>query len=79
MKTNASQSEGKYLRRALDKMRSGSVLIQQNNPKFDRTEYYIVPGHEISESLAAKIKAHPQVTASHDAMFPGLSQTWRLR
>ena len=40
--------------------------------------HYIVPGGYVAPETAEKIKAHPLVHASHDGLFPGQDQTWRL-
>jgi hypothetical protein len=39
---------------------------------------FIVPGGEVSDETAAKIRGMPQVVASNDGLFPGLNQTWRI-
>jgi hypothetical protein len=48
---------------------------------FTRTgsKHFIVPGGEVSDEVAAKIKASGNVVASKDGMFPGLDQTWRMQ
>jgi hypothetical protein len=41
---------------------------------------YIVPnGGRVDPKIAEQIKAHPQVKGAEDALWPGMSQTWRMR
>jgi hypothetical protein len=70
------------LRRALDLMhRTGTrlVLMHTNTRSGNGVAYFIVPGGAVDRETAEKIKKHPAVTASGDALFPNMSQTWRLR
>jgi hypothetical protein len=41
-------------------------------------KWFIVPGGEVSAETANRIRGMSQVVASEDALFPGLSQTWRF-
>ena len=66
-------------KRAIELMRrDGTRMILQYTPKSpEGYAYYIVPGGYLEPSTAKKIQEHPQVVASHDALFPGMTQTWR--
>lgn len=63
--------------RAIEAMRRpGTRLVQMHGgPDWG---YYIVPGGRVEDSIATKIMAHPLVRASHDGLFPDISQTWRM-
>lgn len=61
--------------KALDLMRSGSVLIREHG---ERGEYYLLPGGKLDERVAKKLQDHPQVSASQDGMWPGYDQTWKI-
>jgi hypothetical protein len=53
-------------------------LIQTNGVK--GTVWGITPcGHAVTESVAAKIIARPDVEGGKDSLFPHMDQTWRLR
>jgi hypothetical protein len=40
---------------------------------------YVTPsGGEVTATVAEAIKNHPLVRAGYDALFPGMSQTWRM-
>jgi hypothetical protein len=57
--------------------RDGARMIQTNRP--GQAEHWIAPaGVYIDPALAAAIKAHPQVRGNGDALFPNMSQTWRV-
>jgi len=63
------------LKRALDLMRTGSVLIRENGGDH---QYYLAPGGHIEAVTALAILSHPQVVGGHDGMWPGYDQTWKL-
>ena len=63
-------------RQAIDRMRTGSVLVHMHAP--GGRNWFVVPGVAIADETAAKIKRHPRVVAQGDGLFPGLSQTWRM-
>jgi hypothetical protein len=66
------------LRRAIDLMRAGSVLIKQHNE--DGTMgHYLAPGGYVEPVVAEKLKEHPLILMGQDGMWPGLDQTWKLR
>jgi len=67
------------LHRAMSLMRRpGAHLIQTNGR--GRPGWYIVPdGVRVEPKVAEQIKVHPQVKGDEDGMWPGLSQTWRMR
>lgn len=66
------------LRKAQDKMHEGSFLIQMNKSG-DGKAWYLIPGGEISDEIATQLKAMANVVASDDGLFPGISQTWKMK
>jgi hypothetical protein len=57
--------------------RHGARMVQTNTR--NRAEYWITPACVyVDPALADQIKAHPQIRASADSLFPGMSQTWRV-
>jgi hypothetical protein len=69
-------SELKF-KKAMDLMRRPETRLIQTNINNVPT-YYVVPGGRVSNDVAKAIIDHPCVRAAGDAMWPGLSQTWRL-
>jgi hypothetical protein len=63
--------------RAADMLRSGSTLVQMHSK--DCLRWYIVPGGEVTGRVANELLARPDVQPSNDGLFPGISQTFRLR
>ena len=63
-------------RLAADHMRTGSVLTKMHT----RTglKWFLVPGGEVSEKVAAELIERPYVQPDGDGLFPGISQTFRL-
>jgi hypothetical protein len=66
------------LRQAADLLRQGHLLMQMHNTKSGLT-WYIIGGGEVTEKLAAELLARPDVQPSGDALFPGISQTYKMR
>ncbi len=66
------------LRKAVDLMHEGSILMQMSKSG-DAKAWYLVPGGEISDAIAAALIAMPNVTEGNDGLFPGMSQTWKIR
>lgn len=66
------------LRKAVDLMHNGSILMQMNKPG-DAKAWYLVPGGEIPNELAETLINLPNVRAGNDGLFPGMSQTWKLK
>jgi hypothetical protein len=62
---------------AADLMRAGSTLQQMHSKNGLR--WYLVPGGEIAERIANGLLARPDVQPANDGLFPGISQTFRLR
>ena len=64
--------------RAIEVMRRpGTRLVQMHGGR--DAGYYIIPlGRRVEDPVAAKIMNHPLVRAGHDALFPGMSQTWAM-
>lgn len=66
------------LRKALDMMHEGSALMQMNKSG-DSKAWYLVPGGEVSGDVAQAIIAMPNVHGNEDGLFPGISQTWKMK
>jgi len=62
---------------AANLMRAGSILTQMHGK--NGLCWYIVPGGEITERTANQLLARPDVQPANDGLFPGISQTFRLR
>jgi hypothetical protein len=60
-------------RKALDFMRLGSALVCTYG-----NTWCVIPGGIVADDVAMAIKARPDVKGQHDALFPGLHQTWRM-
>jgi hypothetical protein len=67
----------KTVLQAADLMRAGSTLMQMHSRNGLR--WYLVPGGEVTERVAAELLARSDVQPSNDGLFPGISQTFRLR
>ena len=63
--------------KAMDRMRTGSRLVHMHAR--GGRNWFVVPGGAVTDEVATKIRSHPSVVASEDGLFPGLSQTWRMR
>lgn len=66
------------LRKAVDLMHGGSLLMQMNKPG-DAVAWYLVPGGEVSDDVAKALQCLPNVHPNEDGLFPGISQTWKLK
>ena len=64
--------------KAFDLMSKGSLLMQMNKPG-DASAWYLVPGGEIDEMVAQDLMKMPNVKPNDDGLFPGISQTWRVK
>jgi hypothetical protein len=64
--------------KAMDLLRRAETRLVRTNGENSQS-YYVVPGGRVSEAVAKQIIAHPLVRAAEDGMWPGLSQTWRMR
>jgi hypothetical protein len=69
---------GINITRALDLMRRPGARLLELHER-GRVNYYITAFGRVEPDVAAEIKAHPQVAAGEDGLWPGLSQTWRIR
>jgi hypothetical protein len=67
------------IHKAIDLMRTpGARLIQTNGRS--GPQWWIAPsGARIDPKVAEQLKEHSQVKGDEDCMFPGLSQTHRMR
>jgi hypothetical protein len=64
------------LKRALEAMsRRGAVLIRENAAK---RRWFVTSVGEVSDEIAATIRARPDVIGQKDALFPGLDQTFGM-
>jgi hypothetical protein len=61
---------------AADSMRTGSVLRQMHTRH--GLKWFLIPGGEVSEKVAAELRERPDVQPDGDGLFPGSSQTFRL-
>ena len=62
--------------RAADLMRTGSVLTKMHLAT--GTGWFLVPGGEVTASVAVALLARPDVQPNHGGLFPGISQTFRF-
>jgi len=67
--------------RAMEMMRlPGHRLVKMStNQSPNGIAHFIVPGGYVSPEIAEKIKNHPYVHPMQDGLFPGHSQTWRIK
>ena len=63
--------------RALDLMRGGGTLVQMHSASGLR--WYIVPHGEVTERVANELLKRPDIQPSQDGLFPGISQTFKMR
>jgi hypothetical protein len=63
--------------RAVDLMRTGSILIKQHN-KDGTMGHYLAPGGYVEPAIADKLKEHPLVLVGRDGIWPGHDQTWKF-
>jgi hypothetical protein len=67
------------IHKAMDLMRGRDVHLIQVNGR-GQPQWFIVPnGGRVDPKVAEQIKTHPQVRGEEDGIWPGLSQTWRMR
>jgi hypothetical protein len=65
--------------RAMTLMRRRDAHLIQVNGKRG-PEWWIAPnGGRVDPRTAEQIRAHSQVKGDEDGLWPGLSQTWRMR
>jgi hypothetical protein len=62
---------------ALELMREGKVLMRMHTVNGMR--WFIVPGGKITDSVANRILARPDVQPHDSGLFPGCEQTFKLR
>jgi hypothetical protein len=58
-------------------MREGRSLMQMHGRY--RVGWYIVPGGEVTEKVAIALLERPDVQPNADGLFPGISQTFKMR
>jgi hypothetical protein len=56
---------------------TGRPLMQMHNK--NGIGWYIVPGGEVTEKVATELVERPDVQPSADGLFPGISQTFKMR
>jgi hypothetical protein len=61
---------------ALDLMREGKLLMRMHT--INGMRWFIVPGGKLSDSVAKRILARPDVQPHDNGLFPGCEQTFRL-
>jgi hypothetical protein len=61
--------------RAADLMRKDAILAKMHT----RTGlcWFLVPGGEVSEAIAADLLKRPEVQPNDDGLFPGIPQTFK--
>jgi hypothetical protein len=62
---------------AADLMREGRSLMQMHSG--NGVGWYIVPGGEVTEKVATALLERPDVQPNADGLFPGISQTFKMR
>lgn len=65
------------LRKAVDLMHAGSLLMQMNKAG-DARAWYLIPGGEVPDDVAQDLIRRSNVIAMNDGLFPGISQTWKM-
>jgi hypothetical protein len=61
---------------ALALMREGRPLMRMHD--VDRTRWFVVPGGQVTDAVAEKILARPDIQPCRDGLFPGCDQTFRM-
>jgi hypothetical protein len=61
---------------ALNLMHSGRPLLKMHH--HDRVRWYVVPGGQVSDDVAARILKRPDVQPRNDGLFRGCDQTYQL-
>jgi len=64
-------------RTAVELIRDRNVCLAQMHTRHG-PRWYLIPGGEVSEQTAKRIRDMPQVAGSHDGLFPNINQTWRF-
>jgi hypothetical protein len=63
--------------RAADLMRAGGVLMQMHE-RHGGLAWFIVPGGEVTTTVAEELLRRPDCQPNRDGLFPGISQTFKL-
>jgi hypothetical protein len=63
--------------RAAIAMKKGACLARMHVGNDMR--WYIVPGHQVSDDVAKILLAREDCLPAEDGLFPGISQTYRIR
>ena len=66
------------LKRAMERMRTGSRLVHMHGSKPNGRCWFVVPGGSVSEETSTAIRKHPSVIGGKDGLFPDHDQTWRM-
>jgi hypothetical protein len=61
---------------AADLMRAGSALRQMHTRH--GIKFFLIPGGEVSDKVAAELIERPDVQPDADGLFPDTAQTFRL-
>ena len=67
------------LKRAMERMRTGSRLVHMHGSKPNGRCWFVVPGGSVSEETSTAIRKHPSVIGGKDGLFPDHDQTWRMK
>ena len=65
--------------KALDALRKGSVLLCMNENSPEGYSWFVIPGGRVRVEDVDVILKHPKLEARKDGLFPGISQTYRMR
>lgn len=67
--------------KALELMNGGStmMLMHDNDPESPGQSYFIMPHGKVTQETAERLLMLPQVQPGGDGLFPGISQTFKVR
>jgi hypothetical protein len=67
-----------HLQAALARMRTGSCLVHMHSKVKTARTWFVVPGGEVTDAVAAEIRERPDVVGGEDGLFPNCGQTWKM-
>jgi hypothetical protein len=76
-RTKPAGEQNLSLRRAMERMRTGSRLVHMHGKREER-HWFVVPGGSVSDETSTRIREHPSVVSGKDGLFPEHDQTWRM-
>ena len=65
-------------REAVEFMRDGQHHLAQMHTKAG-LKWFVIPGGEVTDTVAQALLAHPHIQPNNDGLFPGISQTFRFK